>query len=102
MPQATHRTFRLPRPLIGSLAGAMLAACATVPNANQAIDQPTASETPRLVSARGPLSESQSKAVLSRIETEARPSDVLARHLAIEEAIAETPLVVGNKTTVLR
>ncbi len=81
---------------------AALAACATVPGANKAIEQPTPGETPRVVGARGPLTESQSKAVLARLETEARPSDVLSRHLGIEEAIAETPLVVGNKTTLLR
>ncbi len=102
MPQAAHRTFCLSRSLLAAFTTAVLAACATVPSANQAIEQPRSGETPRVVSARGPLTESQSKAVLARLETEARPSDVLTRHLGIEEAIAETPLVVGNKTTLLR
>lgn len=102
MPQAAHRTFRPRRLLLGSFLLAAVAACASVPNADQAIKQAAPGETPRLVSAHGPLTGAQSKAVLDRLQTEARPSDVLARHLAIEEAIAETPLVIGNKTTLLR
>ena len=102
MPQAAHRTFRLHEWLLGSFVLVAVAACASVPNADQAIKQAEPGETPHLVSARGPLTDAQSKAVLDRLQTEARPSDVLARHLAIEEAIAETPLVVGNKTTLLR
>ena len=103
MPQAAHRKIPLRRSLFASFAvTALTAACASVPSVNQAIQEPAPAETPHVVSGRGPLTESQSRAVLKRIETEARPSDVLARHLAIEEAIAETPLVVGNKTTLLR
>jgi cardiolipin synthase len=101
MPQRAHRTFRFPRLLFASIALTGLTACASVPDVKPVIDQPAAGETPQLVSARGPLTESQSKAVISRLQTEARPTDVLSRHLAIEEAIAETPLVVGNKTTLL-
>ena len=101
MPQAAHRTFR-PRQLLLGFLLAAVAACTPVPNADQAIKQAAPGETPRLVSAHGPLTEAQSKAVLDRLQTDARPSDVLARHLAIEEAIAETPLVIGNKTTLLR
>ena len=102
MPQAAHRVFRLARSLLASLALAALAACASVPSGKQAAEQATPGETPQVVGARGPLTEAQSKAVVARLETEARPTDVLGRHLAIEEAIAETPLVVGNKTTLLR
>lgn len=88
--------------LLGSFVLAAVAACASEPNADKAIKQAEPGETPHLVSARGPLTDAQSKTVLDRLQVEARQSDVLARHLAIEEAIAETPLVVGNKTTLLR
>ena len=101
MPQSAHRTFTLPRWLLAGIALTIVSACASVPDVKPVINQPTSGETPQLVSAHGPLSEAQSKAVINRLETEARPSDVLARHLAIEEAIAETPLVTGNKTTLL-
>jgi len=105
MPQAAHSRSRSSRLLLTGLALSALAGCAPVPEAkvNQAIEQAAdGAETPLLVGARGPLSPEQSKAVLARLQTEARESDVLARHLAIEQAIAETPLVVGNKTQLLR
>jgi len=94
-----------PRRLL--LAGLVVtvAACAPVPEAtvNQAIEQPTdGHETPRLVGARGPLTAEQSKAVLAKLQSQAPDSDILARHLAIEQAVAETPLVVGNSTELLR
>jgi cardiolipin synthase A/B len=57
---------------------------------------------PQLSSASGPLSTEQSKATLDKLRAQAPDSDVLQRHLAIEEAIAESPLVVGNRTRILR
>ena len=105
MPQAAHSPSRPLTLLLASLALWAAAGCAPVPEAkvNQVIEQAADSaETPRLVGARGPLTPAQSKTVLARLQTEARDSDVLARHLAIEESIAETPLVVGNNTQLLR
>jgi cardiolipin synthase len=105
MPQVAHQASPARRWLLTTAALAALVACAPVPEAkvDQAIRQPAGgTETPRLVGAQGPLSPAQSKAVLDRLRTEARDSDVMARHLAIEEDVAETPLVVGNKTQLLQ
>lgn len=60
-----------------------------------------AAETPRIVGARGPLSRAESRRIVERLEQENGGSDLLRRHLAIEEAIAEQPLVAGNKVTLL-
>ena len=57
---------------------------------------------PRIVGARGPLTAAQSKAVIQRLANAAGDEGMLARHLAIEEAVAETPLVSGNRTRILR
>ena len=80
-----------------------LAACASVPDFDQDVDplQANASPSP-IIGARGPLSERQSKAVLEKISTEPGDAGVLKRHLAIEEAVAESPLVAGNHTRLLR
>src|SRR5437868_7494535 len=103
MRKVIHQRPSLSRLLLTGLAFAALSGCAAVPEVNMIIEQPTSgSETPRLVNAKGPLTPAQSKAVLGRLQTEARQSDILARHLAIEEAIAETPLAVGNNTQLLR
>jgi len=88
--------------LLGIGLGA-LGACASVPNVEPVMDQSAnAGDKPQLVGARGPLSVAQSKAALDKLRAQAPDSDILQRHLAIEEAIAESPLVVGNRTHILR
>jgi cardiolipin synthase A/B len=88
--------------LLGIGLGA-LGACATVPDVEPVMAQSANSDAkPQLAGARGPLSAEQSKAVLDRLRAQAPDSDILQRHLAIEEAIAESPLVVGNRTRILR
>jgi cardiolipin synthase A/B len=77
-----------------------LAAC-SAPHVGRLINQPPAAGPPQLMSASGPLSEADSARILGRLERKVRDSDMLQRHLAIEQAVAETPLVVGNRTLVL-
>src|SRR4051812_33304350 len=85
---------------LAALTAAMsLAGCAHVPDVNREID--TANATPTLVGARGPLSAAQSKAVLDRLKRDSGDTDVLQRHLAIEGALTDTPISVGNEVTVL-
>lgn len=56
----------------------------------------------RLEGANGPLSTQQSKAILDRLKSRVGETTVLDRHLAIEEAVTDSPLVVGNKVTLLQ
>ncbi len=80
-----------------------LAACASVPSFDGLIDQPVgAKEKPQIVGARGPLSASQSRALLAKLRAGNKDADILQRHLMIEQAIAESPLVAGNDVQVLR
>ena len=51
--------------------------------------------------ASGPLTVQQSRALLDRIGAEAGDDLMLRRHVAIEEAVAESPLVAGNQTHLL-
>ena len=82
--------------LIG-IGGSMLAACTSVPAVDDSVG--TAGAAPEVVGARGPLTERQAKAVLTKLG--AAGQDTLARHLAVEQVVAETPLVAGNRTRVL-
>lgn len=77
---------------------AILAGCATVPKVN---DTPPPQGTAEIVGARGPLTVEQSKALLEKIASEPGDAGILKRHMAIEQAIAETPLVAGNTTQLL-
>src|SRR5882757_8092410 len=77
---------------------AFLAGCAVVPKVD---DTPPPQSSAQIVGARGPLTTQQSKALLDKIAPEPGDAGILKRHLAIEEAIAETPLVAGNYTQLL-
>src|SRR5581483_9041198 len=71
---------------------ASLAACASVKQVDQnSISMPQA--TAPIIGARGPLTIGQSKALLQRIGTEPGDAGILKRHLAIEQAVAESPLI---------
>jgi cardiolipin synthase A/B len=61
----------------------------------------TEHEPVRLEGSRGPLTRAQSEKVLAELKKRSPDTDVLGRHIAIEEALADTPLSVGNKVTLL-
>ena len=75
-----------------------LAGCAAVP---QVDDTPATGAPTQIMGARGPLTARQSRALLDRIAPEPGDAGILKRHMAIEEAVAETPLVAGNATRLL-
>jgi cardiolipin synthase len=77
------------------MACSLLAACATVPDI-----APLSSTKPVVMGAKGPLSDRQTKALFAKLGP--GEQDLLQRHLAVEQAVAETPLIAGNKTHVLR
>ncbi len=81
----------------------LVAGCATPPDVDDLVDQAsTTAAAPSVVGARGPLSESQSKAVLAKLQQDSQNATVLERHLALEAALDDAPLVAGNKVTLLR
>jgi cardiolipin synthase len=95
------------RPAIGVTAicasVGVLTACTSVPEFDQGGDQPSgAGSRPQIIGAYGPLTARQSKALLERMSTEPGDAGVLKRHLAIEQAVAEDPLIAGNHTRILR
>ena len=55
----------------------------------------------RFKNARGVLSRSQSKAIFDKMKSKSPDSDVLERHIAVEQALTENPLSVGNQVTLL-
>jgi cardiolipin synthase len=60
------------------------------------------SQPVRLEGARGPLSAEESKAILARLESRGEATSIFDRHLALEEGVAGTPLVVGNRVVLLQ
>jgi cardiolipin synthase len=86
------------RVLIALAVCALFAGCAAVPKVN---DTPPPQPMAPILGARGPLTAEQSKVLLDRIAPEPGDAGALKRHAAIEEAVAETPLVAGNATRLL-
>src|SRR4051812_48209016 len=86
------------RALVALAVCALIAGCAVVPRVDDT--PPPQSSTP-IMGARGPLTGQQSKALLAKVAPEPGEAGLLRRHLAIEEAVAETPLVAGNATRLL-
>ena len=78
-----------------------LAACASPPAYGPAVGaQP--GQPVHIENAQGArLSAAQSAAVLEKLDRAGKESDLLRRHIAIEEAVTGSPLVAGNKATLL-
>ena len=78
----------------------LLIGCASLPSIVP--DMARHSNQPiQLAGASGPLSAEQSKKILARLNNGDKPTSIFDRHLALEEAIVGSPLVVGNKVTLL-
>lgn len=81
----------------------MLTACVADPDVSRIVESTnTATASPRLAAANGLLTAEQSKTALGHLREQSNGTDILQRHLAIEEAAAGGPLIVGNRTKVLR
>ncbi|GIZ52268.1 cardiolipin synthase [Noviherbaspirillum aridicola] len=84
------------------LAAWLLAACASLPEVSYLRDRSlTPKREPTVVAAGGVLSGGRTQAVLDGLQARAGPTDILARHVAAEEAISGRPLVAGNKVVLL-
>ncbi|MHB1186334.1 cardiolipin synthase [Thiobacillus sp.] len=79
-----------------------VAGCASLPDAAQELETPHA-QAVAFDTARGPVSASKSAAIIEKLERKSGDSDILQKHLAMEQAInADSPLVLGNKLVLLQ
>ena len=81
----------------------MLAACATPPLDRYLLqaERQADAETVRLRGSGGMLSPARTRAILDDLRKKSPDSSVLDAHLAVEQAVAGTPLTTGNKVTLL-
>ena len=98
---AVHYTFwRSLR--VGVVAGTVFGfvfACSTLPRVPPEAANDAA---PILTGARGELSPERSKAILKAVGRQSGGSELLKKHLSIEEEITDFPLVIGNRATLLQ
>jgi cardiolipin synthase A/B len=76
-----------------------LAGCAVPPVDRFILD--TAGEPVRVNGAHGPLTRARSDEILANLKQHAPDSAIVDRHLAVEEAVAGSPLSIGNKAVLL-
>lgn len=80
----------------------MLTACAALPDVHYLRDRELAPQaTPTIVSRGNALPDAKVQAVLERMSAKVGPTDILAKHIAAEEAVSGAPLVAGNKVMLL-
>jgi cardiolipin synthase len=78
--------------------------CSTIPDVDEKIAQATSTTSPRplILGADGALNVAQANRTLNSLSADPAADVLLDRHLAIEQAVAGTPLTAGNATTLLR
>jgi len=77
------------------------AGCATLPDTQLLLERHTA-QAARFENARGPLSAQKSAAVLAELQRKSGDIDILEKQIALEQAIVGSPLILGNKVTLLQ
>jgi len=90
------------RPAWRALAACLItvAGCSTLPR----VDMETSAglvQPARFASANRVLSRKQSDAIVARLERQTGDTGILERHIAISEAISGSPMVTGNRVTLL-
>jgi cardiolipin synthase len=79
----------------------LLTTCTALPTI--APKQSERAESPvEMKGSHGPLSVERSKAIIDVLKARGAPSNFLDLHLAIEEAIVDSPLTTGNRVTLLQ
>ena len=77
------------------------AGCATLPDTRLLLERHTA-QAVRFENARGPLSVQKNAAILAELKRKSGDIDILEKQIALEQAIVGSPLVLGNKVTLLQ
>ncbi len=99
----TRTTLRLCRSLllVGFIAVVGVGGCKSLPFIVPDLALRSSSGV-RLAGVRGPLTAAQSQAVLTGLAEQGEPTDIFQRHLALEEAVAGSPLTIGNAVVLLQ
>ena len=89
----------LARRFAAGLLACALAACTSLPTITP--DMARGNARPQLSGAKGPLTAERSKEILDQLKGSRPDSNLLDRHLALEQAISDSPLSAGNKVVLL-
>ncbi len=90
------------RLVLSLIAAVLVSGCATLPEVHPWFTPQSGTKSQKVVNARGALPDATAQVILARLKDKGGGGDVLERHVIIEEAIAGTPLAVGNTATLLQ
>ena len=85
--------------VLGGLLG--LDGCKSLPRVDNSMAAQAAPHV-QLDSARGPLSKQQSNAILTVLKRKSGADDILDKHMRLVQSMVDSPLVVGNKVSLLQ
>ena len=77
------------------------AGCATLPDTDALIAR-HAGQAARFETASGPMSTQRSAAILAQLKSKSGDIDILEKQIALEQGINDSPLIIGNKVTLLQ
>jgi cardiolipin synthase len=81
---------------------AIVSGCASLPDVRYLSNRDLiAKADPTIITAKGTLSDGKTQNLLDGIAAKAGNTDILSKHIAVEQAISGAPLVAGNKVTLL-
>jgi len=75
--------------------------CASLPGTEALIERHSG-QTARFENALGPLSSERNAAILRQLKAKSGDIDILDKQIALEQAIVGSPLILGNKVTLLQ
>jgi cardiolipin synthase len=78
-----------------------MAGCATLPD-TEVVKERRAAQAARFENALGQLSAKKSDALMAKLKRTSGDVDMLDKQIALEQDIVDSPLVVGNKVTLLQ
>lgn len=87
------------RLLAATLAAALMGGCSSLPTIVP--DMARSGAPVQLVGAKGPLSAARSREILDKLKGSRPDSNLLDRHIALEQAVADSPLSIGNAVVLL-
>jgi len=79
----------------------VMSGCATLPDTDELIAR-HAGQKARFETASGPVSTQRSAAILAELRRKSGDIDILEKQIALEQSISGSPLVLGNKVTLLQ
>src|ERR1041384_4796632 len=87
--------------LLAAICALAAAGCASLPDTDALIERHDTGQAARFENARGSLSAKQGAAVLAELKRRSGDLDILEKQMVLEQAIADSPLVLGNRIVLL-